>query len=63
VNPTTTLRGGGGTQVMKVSYPALTRFLPTLQVANGGRCDYPKSVGVVTPRPLPDQRYLLLEAL
>jgi hypothetical protein len=31
---------------MKVSYPALTRFLPALQVTNGGRCDYPKSVGV-----------------
>jgi hypothetical protein len=31
----------------EVSYPALTRFLPALQVANGGRCDSPKSVGVI----------------
>jgi hypothetical protein len=29
------------------SYPALTRFLPALQVANGGRCDSPKNVGVI----------------
>jgi hypothetical protein len=42
-----TLRCGGGTQVMKASYPALTRFLPSLQVANGGRCDCPKTVGVI----------------
>jgi hypothetical protein len=32
---------------MKESYPALTRFLPSLQVANSGRCDCPKSVGVI----------------
>jgi hypothetical protein len=32
---------------MKVSYPTLTGFLPALQVANGGRCDCPKSVGVI----------------
>jgi hypothetical protein len=30
----------------EASCPALTRFLPALQVANGGRCDNPKSVGV-----------------
>jgi hypothetical protein len=32
---------------MKVSYPALTSFLPALQVENGGQCDCPKSVGVI----------------
>jgi hypothetical protein len=32
---------------MNVSYPALTSFLPTLHVANGARCDCPKSVGVI----------------
>jgi hypothetical protein len=47
VNTTTTLRGGGGTQVMKASDPDLTSFLPALQVENGGWCDYPKSVGVM----------------
>jgi hypothetical protein len=31
----------------EASYPALTRFLPSLQMANGGRCDSPKSVGVI----------------
>jgi hypothetical protein len=40
-------QGGGGTQVMKVSYPALISFVPTLQVANGARCDCPKGVGVI----------------
>jgi hypothetical protein len=32
---------------MKASYPALTRFLPAQQVANGGWCDCPKNVGVI----------------
>jgi hypothetical protein len=32
---------------MKVPYPALTRFLPALQVANGGQCDCPKSMGAI----------------
>jgi hypothetical protein len=32
---------------MKASYPALTRFLPALQVASGGRCDCSRSVGVI----------------
>jgi hypothetical protein len=32
---------------MKVSYPAVTSFLPALQVANGVRCDCPKSMGVI----------------
>jgi hypothetical protein len=40
-------QGGGGTQVMKVSYPALISFVPTLQVANGARCDCPKGVGLL----------------
>jgi hypothetical protein len=31
----------------EASYPALTRFLLALQVANSGRCDSPKSVGVI----------------
>jgi hypothetical protein len=37
---------------MKASYPALTRFLPALQVTNGGRCDCPKSVGVIAKEDL-----------
>jgi hypothetical protein len=32
---------------MKISYSALTSFLPALQVANGAWCDCPKSVGVI----------------
>ncbi len=31
----------------EASYPALTRFLPALQVADGGRCDNTSSVGVI----------------
>jgi hypothetical protein len=31
----------------KAFYPTLTRILSTLQVENGGRCDSPKSVGVI----------------
>jgi hypothetical protein len=31
----------------EASYPALTRFLPALQVANGDRCDCPTRVGVI----------------
>jgi hypothetical protein len=31
----------------ETSYPALTRFLPALQVAKGGQCDSPKSAGVI----------------
>jgi hypothetical protein len=37
---------------MKASYPALTRFLPTLHVANDAWCDYPKSVGVIAKEDL-----------
>jgi hypothetical protein len=33
---------------MKVSYPALTSFLPALQVANDARYDCTKSVGVIS---------------
>jgi hypothetical protein len=32
---------------MKVSYPALTRFLPALQVANSDWCDCLKSVSLI----------------
>jgi hypothetical protein len=31
----------------EAAYPALTMFLPSLQVANGGRYDSPKGVGVI----------------
>jgi hypothetical protein len=47
MNYTTTLRVVLDTQVMKVSYPALTSFLPALQVANDAWCDCPKSEGVI----------------
>jgi hypothetical protein len=35
---------------MKASYPALISFLSSLQVASGGWCDCPKSVGVIAKK-------------
>jgi hypothetical protein len=39
MTPTTTQASGCEITQYEVSYPALTRFLPALQVANGGRSD------------------------
>jgi hypothetical protein len=50
VNPTTISQdggGGGGIQIMKRLTPLLQGSYPALQVANGDRCDYPTSVGVI----------------
>jgi hypothetical protein len=50
VNPTTISQGWwwrGWNTNYEASYPALTTFLPVLQVANGDRCDCPTSVGVI----------------
>src|SRR5437763_9573151 len=45
----TTTQEGGRWEITQyeASYPALTRFLPALQVANGGRCDNTSSMGVI----------------
>jgi hypothetical protein len=39
MTPTTTQASGCEITQYEASYPALTRFLPALQVANGGRSD------------------------
>jgi hypothetical protein len=47
MTPMTTQASGCEITQYEASYPALIRFLPTLQVANGGRSDNTWSVGVI----------------